>query len=146
MYLQFIVFTQSDAQKKTLNFNIEWFAEGRWFSPGIPVSSINKSDRHEITDILFKVALNTITITLNIGLHWRIILKLSENLQINEMHFGTFKTHVYLIRKFILFCAILFKVRRELWDSRRSVYSKKYFILSLSGLLWEKRYTTSKCC
>jgi hypothetical protein len=31
-----------------------------WFSPGTPVSSTIKIDRHDITEILFKVALNTI--------------------------------------------------------------------------------------
>ena len=31
-----------------------------WFSPGRPVSSTNKTDRHDITEILLKVALNTI--------------------------------------------------------------------------------------
>jgi len=31
---------------------------------GTPVSSINKSYRHDITDILLKVALNTITLTI----------------------------------------------------------------------------------
>jgi len=35
-------------------------ATGQWFSPGTPVSSTNKTDRHDITEILFKVALNTI--------------------------------------------------------------------------------------
>jgi hypothetical protein len=30
------------------------------FSPGPPVSSTNKTDRHEITELLLKVALNTI--------------------------------------------------------------------------------------
>jgi hypothetical protein len=30
---------------------------GRWFSPGTPVSSTNKTDRHDITEILLKVAL-----------------------------------------------------------------------------------------
>jgi len=34
-------------------------------SLGTPVSSNNKSDRHDINEILLKVALNTITITLN---------------------------------------------------------------------------------
>ena len=42
----------------------QWLATGRWFSPGIPVSSINKSVHHDITKILLKVALNTITLTL----------------------------------------------------------------------------------
>jgi len=32
----------------------------RWFSPGPLVSSTNKTDRHDIVDILLKVALNTI--------------------------------------------------------------------------------------
>ena len=33
---------------------------GRWFSPGTPVSSNNKTDYHNITEILLKVVLNTI--------------------------------------------------------------------------------------
>jgi hypothetical protein len=33
-----------------------------------PVSSTNKSDRHDITEILLKVALNTIILTLNLSL------------------------------------------------------------------------------
>jgi hypothetical protein len=36
-------------------------ATGRWFSLGTPVSSTNKTDRHNITEILLRVALNTIT-------------------------------------------------------------------------------------
>ena len=38
---------------------------GRWFSPSTPVSSTNKTDRQNITEILLKVALNTITLALN---------------------------------------------------------------------------------
>jgi hypothetical protein len=34
------------------------------FSLGTPVSSTNKTDRHDITEILLNVALNTITQTL----------------------------------------------------------------------------------
>jgi hypothetical protein len=34
-------------------------AHGRWFSPGTPVSSTTKTDRHDIAEILLKVALNT---------------------------------------------------------------------------------------
>ena len=40
----------------------QWLATGRWFSLGTLVSSNNKTDCHVITDILLKVALNTITI------------------------------------------------------------------------------------
>ena len=38
----------------------QWLATGRWFSPGPPVASTNKTDSHHITEILLKVALNTI--------------------------------------------------------------------------------------
>ena len=38
----------------------EWLATGRWFSQGIPASSINKTDRHDITGILLKVTVSTI--------------------------------------------------------------------------------------
>ena len=41
----------------------QWLTTGRWFSPGISVSTTNKTDCHDITEILLKVALNTITIT-----------------------------------------------------------------------------------
>ena len=42
------------------HYVIKFVAKGRWFSPGTPVSSTNKNDRHNITEILLKVALNTI--------------------------------------------------------------------------------------
>jgi hypothetical protein len=34
-------------------------AYGRWFSPGTPASSTTKTGRHDIDEILLKVALNT---------------------------------------------------------------------------------------
>ena len=42
-----------------------WLATGRWFSLAPPVSSTNKTDRQDITEILLKVALNTIKQTTN---------------------------------------------------------------------------------
>ena len=41
----------------------QWLAAGGWLSPGTRISSTNKTDRHDITKILLKVALNTITLT-----------------------------------------------------------------------------------
>jgi hypothetical protein len=38
----------------------QWLETGRLFSPCTLVSSTNKTDRHDITEILLKVALNTI--------------------------------------------------------------------------------------
>jgi hypothetical protein len=39
----------------------QWLATDRWFSPGTLVSSTSKSYRHDITEILLKMTLNTIT-------------------------------------------------------------------------------------
>jgi len=35
-------------------------AHGRWFSPGIPAFSTTKTGRHDIAEMLLKIALNTI--------------------------------------------------------------------------------------
>ena len=54
------------AQARYTRYNIMWrkvclwLATDRWFSPGTPVSSINKIDHHDIAEILLKVAFNTI--------------------------------------------------------------------------------------
>jgi hypothetical protein len=51
--------------KKTTKLYIlngQLLAADRWFSP---VSSTHKTDRHDITEILLKVAFNTITLTLD---------------------------------------------------------------------------------
>jgi hypothetical protein len=36
----------------------QMLADGRWFSPDTPVSSTTKTGRHDIAEILLKVALN----------------------------------------------------------------------------------------
>jgi len=43
----------------------QWLTTGQWFSSGPPSSSANKTDRHDITELLLKVALNTIKQTKN---------------------------------------------------------------------------------
>ena len=42
----------------------QWLAAGLWFSPGTPVSSTSNTDRFDKTEILLKVAFNTITTTM----------------------------------------------------------------------------------
>ena len=39
----------------------KWLATGRWVSPGTSVSSSNKTDCHDMAEILLTVALSTIT-------------------------------------------------------------------------------------
>ena len=47
---------------------------GWWYSPGIPVSSTNKTDQHDIPGIALKVALNTITLT-----HFPFLIVVAQN-------------------------------------------------------------------
>ena len=56
----------------------------RGFSPGLPVSSTNKADRHDVTEILLKVALNTKQFTFS-----KITVKYNEN-QFLTYRFGIF--------------------------------------------------------
>jgi hypothetical protein len=42
----------------------QWLAAGLWFSPGTLVSFINKTNSHDIAEILLKLALNTKSLTL----------------------------------------------------------------------------------
>jgi hypothetical protein len=44
---------------KIIDFTYQLLAHGRWFSPA---SSITKTGRHDIVEILMKVALNTSTL------------------------------------------------------------------------------------
>jgi hypothetical protein len=45
----------------------QWFAASQWFSVDTLVSSINKTDHHDLTEMLLKVTLNTRTLTLHNG-------------------------------------------------------------------------------
>jgi hypothetical protein len=47
----------------------QWLVLGQWFSPATPFSSTNKTDRHDIAEILLKVVLNTITLTITLNLY-----------------------------------------------------------------------------
>jgi hypothetical protein len=54
---------------------------GLWFSPGTLVSSTNKTDHHDIADILLKVALNTIKSNQSIILNVRLVVDLFSYLK-----------------------------------------------------------------
>jgi hypothetical protein len=67
-----------DVLDTTLCDNVyQWLAAGVLFSPGTRVSSTNKTDLHHITEILLKVALNTITLT-KVNYHYKISLQVTD--------------------------------------------------------------------
>jgi hypothetical protein len=90
----------------------QWLAAGRWFSLGTPVSSTNKTDIHDITELLLKVTLNTIMISLtlivlqtlpcpflNIPSALRIIKVITKLPNSEQSYKGKVKTHNYINRQ-----------------------------------------------
>ena len=63
-------------------------AASRWFSSGIPVTSTNKTDRHNITEIALKVALNTIKLTLVLPNHLFVFHVFKMSISIDELCFS----------------------------------------------------------
>jgi hypothetical protein len=49
--------TQDTGLAATSDKVYQLLAHGRWFTPGTPASSTSKTGRHDITEILLKVAL-----------------------------------------------------------------------------------------
>ena len=73
----------------------QWLVTGRWFSP---VSSTNKTDRHDIAEILLNVVLNTITLTLTLYGHSKNIHLIFTNHDVSSKRMiGTNRRSVILI-------------------------------------------------
>jgi hypothetical protein len=69
-------------------------AHSRWFSPGTPASSTTKTGRHDIADILLKVALNTKIKIKSIEKQWAIESLLFVN---------KYMTHTNLCQSYLSF-------------------------------------------
>ena len=63
----------------------QWLTTGRLFSPCPPVSSTNKTDHHDITEILLKVTLNTINQT-NHFAYWFNYFASQLSIHYNNLH------------------------------------------------------------
>jgi len=53
------LYKQSPTKTAASDKVYQLLAHGQWFSPGTPASSTTKTGRHDIAEILLKVALNT---------------------------------------------------------------------------------------
>ena len=114
----------------------QWLAAGGWFSQGNPVSSTNKTDRHDITEILLKVALNTINQTI-LQVHiltWNEEMKLLPKLFFRIqfffylLGFGAFS---YAAFSWVICCSILFNsfTTSSLWLTVTSINDCKILFL-----------------
>ena len=77
----------------------QWLAAGWWFSLGTPVSSTNKTDHHDIAEILLKVVLNTITLLTN---HIFFFYRYNSKMKIVEAIIRVFLFFIGLVMKPIL--------------------------------------------
>ena len=104
----------------------QWLATGRWFSPGSLVSSTNKTDHHDITEILLKVALSKITLTLTYTWDTREIDCYQSRLQ---NHKYSFMLHCNLIHVMSVKSKHLWKFDSvcETWTSSDSLGSASFF-------------------
>jgi hypothetical protein len=94
----------------------QWLASGQWFSPGTLVSSTNKTDHHNITEILLKSGRNLnslFNLTFNKSEHiWRLI-NLKTGIQTRHQKCQLShdsKMKVYVLKYKIFFVVILISV------------------------------------
>jgi hypothetical protein len=79
----------------------QWLASGWWFSPGSSVSSTIKTDRHDITKILLKVALTPYPLTWFKKVISVIVLSISDcSQQLKLYHMMLYRVH--LIFEFVI--------------------------------------------
>ena len=69
----------------------------RWFSPGTPVSSTHKTDSHDIAEILLKVALNTVTLTLTLTKSYEITAGVNYAVYLYLVYVSE-KRQIYLLK------------------------------------------------
>ena len=130
---------------------------GRWFSPGPPISSTNKTDRRDIAEILLKVALNTIktkTKPVSYGsiYHEGVLNTMTENRPRGQYTMGVkipYNTkYVYHIElsQYVSDCAVSVSLRRVISLSGNSsfwhphpkidgicIFNNKHMILIIKG-------------
>jgi hypothetical protein len=132
----------------------QWLATGRWFSPGPPVSSTNKTDRHDITEILFKVVLNTIKQTNKtsqlIYFHLRHIIyrNLSNILPWMYFRYTVWSMYPSVINKCFTSCSIL-TYRKLICSLRRNLHSRSPIFscspnLSVILSVWRSKSCTQR--
>ena len=105
---------------------LQWLATGRWFSPGIPVSSTYKTDCHDIAEILLKVALNIINLNpnLNIPLHFVIdsIRCMIDLITINNVHTNSCVSGIYITIHTVQVHFDVFPVQRTLYQDCQGLW------------------------
>ena len=99
----------------------QWPMTGQWFTPGTPVSSTNKTDCHDITEILLTVALNIITLNHML----KILYMISQS------------SDIYFLCHWQYFhCIFLFAILRTFLNVNWTMHAKWWQYL-IYGHLWQ---------
>jgi len=115
----------------------QWLAAGRWFSPRTPVSSTNKTDHRDITEILLKAALNTIK---------QKPIKWWQNLFLWVGELQVIYWPNKLLKQF--YCkstqGILYKITLKKQDTKSTQKLKKYIIWNHKIIVYQIHVYTNK--
>ena len=113
----------------------QWFATGRWFSPGPPFSSTNKTDRHDIAEILLKVALNSIKQT---NKQTTLTFRFSPEPPSNTHTYSINETFEHKYKKSVMVCCpvILFNNLVYLYSYHSTVSTGLFCNGSITGEIW----------
>jgi hypothetical protein len=128
----------------------QWLATGQWFSPGPPVSSTNKTDRHDITEILLKVAFDTIKQT--IAISTEIICILFKSIPFSLLQLAPIQNiwcfllghHLFIIYIFFTFCKIVVwrevTLRKKKQKTNNYIYFNEITVVSSIAWLFDERF------
>ena len=126
---------------------------GLWFSRGTPVSSANRTDRHDITEILLKVASNTLTQPKNFSMtdfKYYVIKFVSDLWQVSGflrvLRFPPpikLTINKVLLKHFIFSCSTCFYINKMLNISLQKSLHKH--IVSLTVINGRKEILKKKC-
>ena len=106
----------------------QWFATGQWFSPGPSGSSTDKTDRHDIAEMVLNMVLNTIKL----------------NQPISKRDICQFKDYFLIFRPWPFSYASLKGNRIFIQNSNKDVFLRPWFKALIFGLSFSKRYTIRK--
>jgi hypothetical protein len=122
----------------------QWLVTGRWFSPGTPISSTNRIDRHDIAEILLKVALNTIKQTNNLRTSYAYYVTKKTSTVLENTRPKSTETKLYIKMPTQWDILLVFSDNKpdvsiqsihSFFDTFRSLFSSQYLMKFLLHLL-----------
>jgi hypothetical protein len=117
-----------------------FLAEGQWFSPGTSVSSTNKTDCQDITEILLKVPLNSITLIMFI-FQMDIVLEMAH--KVDDTGNNNIPSRELVQEKIIFNCGDILMVTAVDVDLDFAVKGKPILVYKVH---WIKVCGLDQCC